>query len=134
MRVKDIAEQAGVSAELVRYYLRIGLLSSVGIDKSGYRRFTNRELHRLKFIIRAKHLGFTLAEIAQIIAMAGRGETPCPVVREVVKNRVRDNKIDLNALRVLQTRMEEALVKWDGMADGVPTGDAICVLIESTSL
>jgi DNA-binding transcriptional MerR regulator len=131
MRVKDIAQHAGVSAEIVRYYVRIGLLKPVGTDENGYRRFAASHLHTLRFIIRAKQLGFRLAEIDDILRMARRGKTPCPTVRDVVKKRVEDNKVDLVALRMLQKRMEAALARWRHMPNGVPDGDAICVLIES---
>src|ERR1700687_5594095 len=78
MRVKEVAEQASVSPEVVRYYVRIGLLKPAGSDKSGYRRFSASHLNMLRFIMRAKQLGFTLSEIAEILRMAHRGKTPCP--------------------------------------------------------
>ena len=131
MKVKQFAEQAGVRPEVVRYYIRIGLLKPAGSDKSGYRRFSEGHLNTLRFILRAKQLGFTLTEIAEILRMAHRGKTPCPMVRDIVKRRVQDNKVDLKALRTLQKRMEDALSAWQYMRDGVPDGTAICVLIES---
>lgn len=133
MRVKELARKAGVSPEIVRYYVRIGLLNPASRDKSGYRRFSASHLNMLRFIRRAKQLGFTLAEIGDILRMAHRGKTPCPMVRDIVKRRVEDNKVDLEALRSLQGRMETALAKWKHMRDGVPDGDAICVLIESVT-
>ncbi|MEO8631360.1 MAG: MerR family transcriptional regulator [Betaproteobacteria bacterium] len=133
MRVKEIAQKAGVSPEIVRYYVRIGLLKPSSTDKSGYRRFSASHLNILRFIMRAKQLGFTLSEIGEILRMAHRGSTPCPIVRDVVRRRVKDNKVDLEALRSLQARMENALARWEHMRDGVPDGDAICVLIESVT-
>ena len=133
MRVKEIAQKAGVSAETVRYYVRIGLLKPSDSDKSGYRRFSASHLNMLRFIMRAKQLGFTLSEIGEILRMAHRGKTPCPMVRDIVKRHVKDNKVDLEALRSLQARMENALARWEHMRDGVPDGDAICVLIESVT-
>ena len=133
MRVKEVAEQASVSPEVVRYYVRIGLLKPAGSDKSGYRRFSASHLNMLRFIMRAKQLGFTLSEIAEILRMAHRGKTPCPMVRDIVKRRVKDNKVDLEALRSLQQRMEDALAAWQHMRDGVPDGTAICVLIGSVT-
>lgn len=133
MRVKEIAQQAGVSPEIVRYYVRIGLLKPARTDTSGYRRFSASHLNMLRFIMRAKQLGFTLAEIGEILRMAHRGRTPCPMVRDIVKRRVKDNRVDVEALRSLQARMESALAKWRHMPDGVPDGDAICVLIDSVT-
>ena len=133
MKIKDMAQQAGVGPEIVRYYVRIGLLKPAGRDKNGYRRFSASHLKTLRFNLRAKQLGFTLSEIAEIVRMAHRGTTPCPMVRDIVKRRVEDSRIDLEALRSLRARMQSALAKWQHMRDGVPDGDAICVLIESVT-
>lgn len=133
MKVKQLAEQAGVSPQVVRYYVRIGLLKPAGSDRSGYRRFSQSQLNTLRFILRAKHLGFTLSEIGEILRTAHRGKTPCPMVRDIVTRRVKDNRIDVEALRSLQKRMQGALAAWRHMRDGVPDGTAVCVLIESVT-
>ena len=133
MRVKEIAQQAGVSPEIVRYYVRIGLLKPARTDTSGYRCFLASHLKTLRFIMGAKQLGFTLAEIGEILRMAHRGKTPCPMVRDILKRRVIDNRVNLEALRSLQARMDKALAAWTHMPDGEPDGDAICVLIESAT-
>jgi DNA-binding transcriptional MerR regulator len=85
----------------------------------------------LAFILKAKRLGFTLAEIRLVLEMSRRGKTPCPLVREVVSHRVVDNARNLAELTALQERMQFALRKWRRMVDGVPDGRAICRLIEA---
>ena len=134
MRVSEIADKAEVTPEVVRYYLRIGLLKSEVKDANGYRRFSKNHLRRLYFIRRAKQLGFKLSEIAEILRMATRRTTPCPMVRDIVRRRIEDNRVDLDSLRALQRRMERALARWRGMRNGVPDGDAVCRLIESAEI
>ena len=134
MRVSEIADKAEVTPEVVRYYLRIGLLKSEVKDANGYRRFSNNHLRRLYFIRRAKQLGFKLSEIAEILRMATCRTTPCPMVRDIVRRRIEDNRVDLDSLRALQRRMERALARWRGMRNGVPDGDAVCRLIESAEI
>ena len=134
MRVNEIAKRADMTPEVVRYYLRIGLLKSEDKDANGYRRFSEDHLQRLNFIRRAKQLGFKLSEIAEILRMAARRKSPCPLVRDIIKRRVQDNRVDLKSLLVLQKRMEVALARWQSMRNGVPDGNAVCRLIESAEM
>lgn len=62
-----LAREAGVGAETIRYYERRGLLPQPRRATSGYRQYTDDDLWRLRFIRRAKDLGFTLTEIAELL-------------------------------------------------------------------
>jgi MerR family mercuric resistance operon transcriptional regulator len=73
-----LAEAAGVHVETVRYYERRGLIERPPRPPDGYRRYTEDDLWRLQFIGRGKELGFTLAEIAEVLA--GAGGSPDAVV------------------------------------------------------
>ncbi len=88
-------------------------------------------MQKLKFITRAKQLGYKLSEIKKIFDDCEKGESPCPRVRKIIENRIPDNRKKLEQEMVLQQRMERALLQWDKMPNGVPDGDTICILIES---
>lgn len=68
--IGQIAKRAGVRIDTVRYYERNGLLTPAGRMPSGYRRYGELELKRLRFIRRAKALGFTLEEIKQLLTLS----------------------------------------------------------------
>ncbi len=70
LSIGQIAEQAGVAIDTVRYYERNGLLAPAGRLASGYRRYGANELQRLRFIRRAKGLGFTLDDIRALLALS----------------------------------------------------------------
>ena len=70
LSIGQIAEQAGVAIDTVRYYERNGLLAPAGRLASGYRRYGASELRRLRFIRRAKGLGFTLDDIRALLALS----------------------------------------------------------------
>jgi MerR family copper efflux transcriptional regulator len=70
LSIGQIAEQAGVAIDTVRYYERNGLLAPAGRLASGYRRYGISELRRLRFIRRAKGLGFTLDDIRALLALS----------------------------------------------------------------
>jgi MerR family transcriptional regulator, copper efflux regulator len=70
LSIGQIAEQAGVAVDTVRYYERNGLMTPAGRLASGYRRYGISELRRLRFIRRAKGLGFTLDDIRALLALS----------------------------------------------------------------
>ncbi|MBD8524282.1 MerR family transcriptional regulator [Pseudomarimonas arenosa] len=70
--IGHLAKQAGVGIDTVRFYERSGLLQPAGRAASGYRRYGEAELQRLGFIRRAKELGFSLDEIAELLSLSER--------------------------------------------------------------
>lgn len=131
MKVSELARTAGVTAETVRYYARIGLLVPTKDPDNGYQRFQAADKVRLSFVLRAKRLGFQLDEIAEILGMSDSGQTPCPAVREIVQRRVIETRQHLADTLALQARLEQALTLWEQMPDGDPDGHAVCALIEA---
>lgn len=131
LTVNELAKQGGAPAHVVRYYVRIGLIHPAGQQDNGYRLFAPSDAGRLRFIRMAKHLGFTLNEIREITQHAAHGESPCPDVRRVIRRRIQENRVKIDEMLRLQTRMEQALEQWGTMPDGIPDGHSICHLIES---
>ena len=74
--IGELARQAGVHVETIRYYERRGLLPEPPRTDSGYRQYGGDDLWRLQFIARAKSLGFTLAEIATLLDPGQAGRRP----------------------------------------------------------
>jgi len=131
LTVNELATQSGAPAHVVRYYVRIGLIQPAGQQENGYRLFQSHDATRLRFIRMAKQLGFTLNEIKQITRHAQMGESPCDDVRKIIQHRIQENRAKIEAMMKLQTRMEQALVQWELMPNGIPDGNSVCHLIES---
>lgn len=131
--VSQLAEQAGVTADAVRYYTRIDLLRPTRNYDNRYRLYDHRDLLRLKFIHRAKTLGFTIKDIRAILHESEKGKSPCHQVRSIIERNIRKNKQRLSEAMELQRRMEKALYVWQKLPDGTPVGDSICHLIESVT-
>jgi len=68
--IGQLARRAGVAIDTVRYYERNGLLDPAGRLESGYRRYGEAELRRLRFIRRAKALGFSLGDVRALLALS----------------------------------------------------------------
>jgi MerR family copper efflux transcriptional regulator len=69
MRIRDAARLSGVSAKLIRYYEFRGLLRPAGRDVQGYRVFDQRNVHELRFIKRARSLGFPIKQIDELLQL-----------------------------------------------------------------
>jgi len=131
LTVSELAKQSGSPSHVVRYYLRIGLIQPAGKQDNGYRLFKSMDVTRLRFVRLAKHLGFTLNEIKQILRHSDEGESPCEDVREIIRHRIQEHRDRIEEMMTLQVRMEDALEQWKRMPNGVPDGNSICHLIES---
>src|SRR5262245_3811630 len=70
--IGTLARRAGVGIDTVRYYERAGLLTPQTRLSSGYRRYGQLELSRLRFIRRAQALGFTLKEVRQLLSLSAQ--------------------------------------------------------------
>lgn len=129
--VAELARRAEVSRDQVRYYARIGLLRPLRDSRNNYKRFSSGDLARIRFIGRAKLLGFTLAEVRAILGDAERGDSPCPRVRGLIGARLEENRRWIDAALALQERLEAAMAQWERIPDAAPGGESICHLIES---
>lgn len=81
LRTGELAAAAGVSRETLRYYERIGLLPEPRRSASGYRQYPSESVDRLRFVGRAQELGFTLAEVDELLALRVDDPEACDAVR-----------------------------------------------------
>lgn len=72
--IGELAHRAGVGIDTVRFYERRGLLAPSARLASGYRRYGEAELQRLRFIRRAKALGFSLEDAGSLLALSASGD------------------------------------------------------------
>ncbi len=131
MTAAVLAKRTQTPIYTVRHYTRIGLLKPSRDLRNGYKIYTPADKERLKFIVAAKGLGFTLGEIEQILDHAGGGDSPCPMVRSIVERRIAENRERIRELQRLQERLESAAGAWRSMKDSEPDGHSVCKLIES---
>ena len=103
--IGQLASAAGVGIDTVRYYERSGLLKPATRSASGYRKYGKEELDRLQFIRRAQHLGFSLGEIGELLAISRRGDVAA--MYQAAKLRVEDIDQRINELQ----RVRDALTR-----------------------
>lgn len=110
LTVSQLAAAANVGLETVRFYERRGLMPDPPRSAAGYRQYGPEAVARLAFIGRAKALGFTLAEIGELLALQDTNR-PCAEVRQRAQRRIDDigrRVADLLAMkRSLATLVEQ---------------------------
>lgn len=133
MTASVLAKKTDVPIYTVRHYTRIGLLHPARRASNGYKVYQPSDATRLKFILAAKNLGFTLAEITRILDEAAHGDSPCPSVRKIIARHIEENRRKIEELQSLQNKMENALRDWSGRKDSMPNGESVCRLIETVT-
>ncbi len=90
MTIGELARQARVSVGTVRFYERRGLIAAPPRRASGYRAYPAETVRRLRFIRRAKKLGFSLREIQELLALRSEPTGACEEVQEQAAAKLQD--------------------------------------------
>lgn len=130
MRVTELANALNTTADTVRYYTRIGLISPVKSPENGYKNYGKAVQQRLKFILSARQLGFSVEEIKDILTEADKSQSVCPLVRDIVEHRLAETEKQFQAALLLREKLRNAISDWQSKPDKAPTGHMICHLIE----
>lgn len=96
--MSKLAGEAGISADAVRYYERIGLLCEPERSPSGYRLYDAGAVERLRFIKGSQRLGLKLEEIGELLDIRERGLCPCGHRRALLERRVAQLEDEMAAL------------------------------------
>lgn len=121
-----LAREAGVHVETIRYYERRGLLERPPRSAGGARTYPAETVQRLRFIRRAQHMGFTLREVAALLAL---GDGACDDVRTLSRDKLTEVRGRIRDLR----RLEGALARLVAACEqnGDPTHCPIVAALDS---
>ncbi|MFE3795317.1 MerR family transcriptional regulator [Nocardia tengchongensis] len=109
MRSGELAAQAGVNAQTLRYYERRGLLTPPPRSQSGYRSYPDEAVTSVRFIKRAQDLGFSLDEIEELLDLADGGPEDCDSARALARNRVAQLAERIADLQRMQQSLTELI-------------------------
>jgi MerR family copper efflux transcriptional regulator len=98
MKIGQLAQQAGVGIDTVRYYEREGLLPAPVRLASGYRAYRSADVERLRFVRRAKALGFSLAQVRDLLAISDDRASDMGPLKRVAEARLADVELRLQEL------------------------------------
>jgi MerR family mercuric resistance operon transcriptional regulator len=90
LTIGEVAKAARVGVETIRFYEREGLIADPPRRRSGYRQYPPDTVRRVRFIRRAKDLGFTLKEISELLSLRVVASTTCADVRSLARAKIAD--------------------------------------------
>jgi DNA-binding transcriptional MerR regulator len=109
MQIGAVARRTGLSPDTIRFYERNALLLPPRRTPAGYRSYVESDVETLGFVRRAQSLGFTLAEIRQLLALRRSPLQPCAPVRRRLGQKLRDVRAKFADLRRLEAELAAAL-------------------------
>jgi MerR family copper efflux transcriptional regulator len=106
LNIGEAAKRSGVSAKMVRHYESLGLLPAVHRTEAGYRQYGEREVHTLKFIRRSRDLGFSMAEIAQLLKLWQNRRRSSAEVHRIASRHVEDLSRKMAEMEAMKRSLE----------------------------
>ncbi|CAN5667303.1 Cu(I)-responsive transcriptional regulator [soil metagenome] len=105
--IGQVAKQSGVTAKMIRHYESLRLLKEAKRTIAGYRLYDGKDVHTLRFIRRARDLGFSIKEIQQLLTLWQNQRRASGDVRRVAQQHITglDQKID--ALQAMRRTLEQ---------------------------
>lgn len=105
MNISEAAERAGLPTKTIRYYEDIGLVEPARRRDNGYRDYTDRDVHMLSFLSRARGLGFSVADCRALVALYADKGRKSADVKEIALNRVTDIDAKIAELRAMRATL-----------------------------
>ncbi len=110
----ELARRTGCNLETIRYYEKIGVLPDPPRSASGYRIYDEGHLSRLRFILRARDLGFTIEEIRGLLDLVDGGTQTCAEVKKRTERHLADVRAKITDLRRIEKVLAQTASKCSG--------------------
>jgi MerR family mercuric resistance operon transcriptional regulator len=121
----ELARRTGCNLETVRYYEKVGLLPEPPRTAGGYRSYDTTHERRLRFVLRARELGFSLDEIRELLRLVDERDQPCAEARAVATAHLDDVRAKIADLKRMERVLKDVVAQ---CADGTLPE---CPLIET---
>ena len=107
MNIGQAARASGVSAKMIRYYESIGLLPPADRTAAGYRIYSDADVHRLRFVRRARDLGFQMAEISELLGLWNDRSRHSADVRKLARTHIDELRGRMEQLQQMVDTLQE---------------------------
>jgi MerR family copper efflux transcriptional regulator len=104
--IGEASARSGVSAKMIRHYESLSLLPKVGRTASGYRQYGSREVHTLRFVRRARELGFSMVEIAALLKLWQNRRRASADVKRIALSHVADLDRRMSEMAAMKRTLE----------------------------
>jgi len=126
LKIGQLAQRAAVNLQTIRYYEREGLLPEPPRLSSGYRLYTDSMVRRIRFIKRAQEIGFSLAEIRELLSLRADGRRERNEVRAIAQAKIADIEDKMRTLKAMKTVLNRLTERCSGCG---PASE--CPILES---
>jgi len=109
VNIGSAAELSGISAKMVRHYESLGLLPRVARTDSGYRQYSEADVRTLQFIKRSRDLGFSMAEIAELVTLWQNRRRTSASVKRIAQKHVDELATRIEAMQSMQRTLRQLL-------------------------
>ena len=109
MNIGEAAAAAGLSPRMVRHYEKIGLTPKALRRDSQYRDYSTNDVHRLRFIARARDLGFPLEAIRELLTLSDDPQGACAMADDIARRQLAAVEARITRLTALKTEFERML-------------------------
>lgn len=109
LTIGRLAGQAGVNVQTIRYYERCGLLARPTRSPAGYRLYSADHVRIIRFIKNSQNLGFSLAEIGELLRLRSDSRKSCRHVREIINAKMTDLAERAAGLRAMHSNLNKLI-------------------------
>lgn len=125
--IGELSARAGVPAQTIRFYERLGLIRQPERTETGYRLYEEDDERRVRFIVAAKRFGLSLEEIKDLIDIRVGGDAPCTHLKELLSRHLDDVNQRIQELTSLRNTLKE---RYDRLNESNAFPGIICGAIE----
>ncbi len=116
LTIGKVARLAGVGVETIRFYERKGLIPEPPRKESGYRQYPEEAVYRIRFIRRARELGFSLQEAKELLSVRGDPESTCENIRNRAEAKIADIEDKIRTLAKMKDELAKLVAACDAGA------------------
>lgn len=110
-RIGRVAKETGLSIDAIRFYQRMGLIKELGRTAGGYRLFTPEHIVALRFIERARHMGFSLEQTKKLLLLRQKRVTPSFRIRNLLATTLFEIRQKIQTLEEAEKELQRILRK-----------------------
>jgi MerR family copper efflux transcriptional regulator len=114
MNIGAAAKASGVSAKMIRHYESVGLFPQASRTESGYRQYTDKDVHTLRFIRHSRDLGFSIEQIRELLGLWHNRRRPSRQVRALAQAHIEELDDKLQELHAMKATLEHLVQRCHG--------------------